>query len=124
MEAKMRNRSISALDPYCVPEDSDYVVEELSRMQKVGANSFAFPQALSINSRARWRRESFGGVAFVGPRFAAYLNNDAMNFLESIEKGHSYAILPDLISSNSGRKRFIENLLKREVLVSSSDRAL
>ena len=124
MEAKMRNHSLSAQDPYCVPEDSDYVVEELSRMQEVGANPFAFPQALSINPRARWRRESFGGVAFVGPRFAAYLNDDAMDFLESLDRGRSYEIPTDLSGDVSGRKRFIENLLKREVLISSSNGAL
>lgn len=124
MEAKMRNHSLSAPDPYCVPEDSDYVVGELSRAQEIGANPFTFPQALSINPRARWRKESFGGVVFVGPRFAAYLNDDAMNFLKSIEKGHSYAIPPDLSSDSPGRRGFIENLLKREVLVPSSNGAL
>jgi hypothetical protein len=116
MEAKMRNGSLDAPDPYTAPEDAEYVFSKLMAHKKQKTD-FQPLVKFRINPAARWREEEFGAVVFLGSRFVCYLNTKGFKLLTSLDPNQVYQI-PDLANrfSENGVEEFIRSLLSRKVL--------
>ncbi len=117
MEAKMRSGSISNIDPYACPSDSEFVYDQLINRHKT---KVALPEIVRLNPKIRRREESFGATIFVDTHFGCYLNPDGFKWLKMLPYG------TDLFSANLverfGRVKdgFIEGLFDRRVLLPSS----
>lgn len=113
MESKMRNQLLTAPDPYRSLADIPYVVDQLKRKPQALPPIDSGVLCFKLNPRTRWRFEEFGGVVFVGYRFALYLNMDAMLFIDSLAPNTLYVVDP----SNPIDPSFLEKLLAKGVIL-------
>ena len=114
MEAKMRNGSLDAPDPYTAPEDAEYVFSKLMAHKKQKTD-FQPLVKFRINPAARWREEEFGAVVFLGSRFVCYLNTKGFKLLTSLDPNQVYQI-PDLANrfSENGVEEFIRSCIMQD----------
>lgn len=115
MEAKMRNGSLSANDPYIASEDVEYVISQLTLDEKKSHRYL--PSAFQLNPKARWRIEDFGSVVFFGSRLACYLNNAATELLNRLNINQIYQ-LSDFIGQYNDEdvKKFLTRLYDKQIL--------
>ena len=114
MEAKMRNGSLSELDPYASTSDVDYVFAQLASRKK---EDFPLPKTVRLNPKMRWRSEDFGATFFVGSRFACYLNLAGLKLVQSLPSGVDFST-PDLIESlGVGQGKLVVGLVERGIFV-------
>lgn len=116
MEAKMRNGSLDAVDPYIEPDDIDFTFSELKAIKK--QELAALPTAFQLNPKIKWRTEDFGGVVFIGQRFVCYLNNSALKLLEGLSFDRSYQLsdFADQFTGDNGS--FAQKLYNKKIFIS------
>lgn len=115
MEAKMRNGSLSTMDPYCSPENVESSLASLqdhrSRLsKKKPLGSFGIKPY-------RYRRESFG-VTILAGKFRAFLNTAGYELLKQFETGVQYSLADKRIkwgTLDSGS--FIRGLIQKGIAV-------
>lgn len=115
MEAKMRNGSFTAMDPYAMSQDIEYAASELSKIEREMPSSL--PQIFQLNPKTRWRTENFGAVVFVGQRFRCYLNTTATKFLQGLYRNRLYQI-SDFNGKFEGKlEGFLRQLYNYQILM-------
>jgi hypothetical protein len=115
MEAKMRNGSSSALDPYSSPVDSDYVFTQLENRNK---ENVSLPSTVFLNPRVRWRAEDFGATFFVGARFACYLNPTGLKLIQDLPLNVNFSTTDLVEKLGKNQDKFVAGLIERGILVS------
>lgn len=116
MEAKMRNGSLSAIDPYISTRDVAYAASDLKKLSRQVASS-PLPLMFRVNPEIRWRTEQFGAVVFIGARFQCYLNAAATKLLQEIERGYTYQMSDFVSKSADNIEEFLGQLYQRQILV-------
>jgi len=115
MEAKMRNGSFVTPDPYVMPQDVDYVVQQLAMIER--QKGLPLPPVFKLNPKIRWRNENFGSVIFLGPRLACYLNSAATELLQELSSSRVYST-SDFIGRFEGDvQKFLAGLYSRRILL-------
>jgi len=119
MEAKMRNGSLTALDPYAVLDDVDYAASELAKIEQ--RELFPLPPVFQINPNTRWRKERFGAVVFVGNRFRCYLNIAAAKFLQELSGNKLYRINDFNGKVKGNLEEFLRRLYSNQIIIKGGD---
>lgn len=116
MEAKTRNGSLDATDPYVVLDDVDYVLSELEAGEE--KELAPLPTTFQLNPKVKWRSEDFGGVVFIDQRFGCYLNNSALKLLRGLSFNQSYQLsdFADQFTSDNGN--FVQKLYNKKIFIS------
>jgi len=115
MEAKMRNGSFVTPDPYVMPQDVDYVVQQLAMIER--QKGLPLPPVFKLNPKIRWRNENFGSVIFLGPSIACYLNSAATELLQELSSSRVYST-SDFIGRFEGDvQKFLAGLYSRRILL-------
>ncbi len=118
MEAKMRSGSLSELDPYSLPENSD-TVYNLLKKRKV--EEIEIPPKVKVNPKIRWRPESFGAAMFLGTRLACYLNNDGIKLFTELAEYKDLTREVFIEKCNIIGEGFAEGLVHKKVMMPSTN---
>ncbi len=119
MEAKTVSGSISSMDPYSVPKDAMYALAELIK-DRESKERAVIPSRFSLNPSVRMRKESFGGITFVGARSSRCVNESAFTFLSTLQEERVYSLddLKSFFVNSDSLEKFILGLVDNNILIS------
>lgn len=119
MEAKMRNGSFTAIDPYVTPQDVEYAALELVKIEQEKPSSL--PLVFQLNPKTRWRIEKFGAVVFVGQRFRCYLNTTGTMWLQNLHKNKLYQASDFNDKFEGDLEGFLKRLYSLQILIKGGE---
>lgn len=122
MEAKMKNGSLSAIDPYMSSQDVGYTASELAKIKYQASASYSLPPMFRLNPKIRWRTEKFGAVVFMDQRFKCYLNAIATKLIQALNIDCIYQLSDFIGKFDDGVEEFLKQLYNRQILIQGGDR--
>lgn len=91
MEAKMRIGSLSALDPYSLPDDVSFC-NEILKSHRRKDERIKKSVSIFVLNKVKWRKEPFGAIILASKRSRVFLDENGANVFAQFKEGVVYDV--------------------------------
>lgn len=117
MEAKTQCGDIHAMDPFSNPKTVSSLTEQI-RAYAHRESGVAAPVRFKVNPLCRFRTESFGGIAYTGPRFQMLLPAELIQWLQGLQQDQAVVETESVAAGQPEKLRLLTQMARQRIIQS------